>query len=228
MNQSELKEFLIISDRGKLSWTCDLESVKIFLNEILNLKEHWTSPGGEAKAVENDQLIVSWYGRKQSLTVREASSETIKAKLVKLVSKTPDNVDDPTLVSGEEDEASGSQKLIEATIPSLVRGFLVSSDNERENNSGEQMMEGKTSYCTRDQPRDSESIHKTDSDHPLETKIQKLELKMEESTNEFKANKLFFERATAELSGKCESTQARSQSMLNEREVAILTKENSE
>ena len=112
-------------------------------------------------------------------------------------------------------------KLVEikATISYLVRGFLGNSDNERGNYSGEQRMEGETSYCARDQPRDSESMRKTDSDHPLETKIQKLELKMEGITNEFKANKLFFERAIAQLSGKCESTQARSQILFDSNSV---------
>ena len=38
MNPSELKEFLKISDKGKLSWTGDFESLKIFLNEFLNIE----------------------------------------------------------------------------------------------------------------------------------------------------------------------------------------------
>ena len=58
--------------------------------------------------------------------------------------------------------------------------------------------------------------------------ILKLELKMEEISNEFEANKLFFEKAIAELSAKCESTQTRSQILFDEKEVANLRKENAE
>ena len=165
MNQSELKEYLTISDKGKLSWAGDFELLKIFLKEILNIRGQWSSPGGEAKAVENDKLIIRWYASKQSLTISGASSKAIKAKLVKLVNKAPDNIANSTLVSSEKDKANGNQKPIEATIPVLRHKFL-GIDNERENNSGEQTMEGETSYCERDQPRGSENIYKTDSDHP--------------------------------------------------------------
>ena len=98
MSPSELKEFLKISDKGKLSWTGDFESLKIFLNEFLNIEGQWSSPGDEAKALENDQLIIRWYGRKQSLTINGSSSETIRAELVKLVNKTADNTADSALL----------------------------------------------------------------------------------------------------------------------------------
>ena len=62
------------------------------MNEILNIKGHWSSPGGESKALENDEVIIRWYGSKQSLTVSGPSAEAIKAKFVELVNNAPNNI----------------------------------------------------------------------------------------------------------------------------------------
>ena len=152
MNLSELKEFLKISNKGKLSWIGDFESLKIFLN----IKGQWSSLGGEAKALENDQLIIRWCGRKQSLTINGSSSETVRGKLVKLVNKMADNAADSALVSSKEDEAYQNQKLVKVTIPVFMHKFLKSNNNERENNSGKQPMEGKASNHKRSTVRFSE------------------------------------------------------------------------
>ena len=66
MDVTKLKQFLSINKKEKLCWTGDFDSLKRFLNDILNVKGQWSSPGGEAKALYDEEVLIRWYGSKQS------------------------------------------------------------------------------------------------------------------------------------------------------------------
>ena len=148
MSEIELKKFLSITRKGKLSWTGDFGSMKVFLNDILKVKGQWSS-GGESEALESDEVLSRWYGSKQSLTVSGPSAEEIKAKFVELLNNGPENIvaDDSVAnasclnklghdsVLSTEDVADTNQKSIETSIAESSRKFslLESSVNERVN-----------------------------------------------------------------------------------------------
>lgn len=56
--RSDLNQFQIKTSKGKLSWTGDFNSLKILLDEILNIQGHWTSPGGGYKVLQTDFSLV--------------------------------------------------------------------------------------------------------------------------------------------------------------------------
>ena len=116
------------------------------------MKGQWSSPGGEAKALENEEVLIRWYGSKQSLTVSGPSAEALKAKCVELLNNGPDNIlvddsvtsgsvlvnelgHDCTLPSTEEEVVVANKTSIETSIAELSRKFslLESSVSERVN-----------------------------------------------------------------------------------------------
>ena len=56
------------------------------------MKGQWSSPGGESKALENEEVLIRWYESKQSLTVSGPSAEALEAKCVELLNNGPDNI----------------------------------------------------------------------------------------------------------------------------------------
>ena len=118
----------------------------------LKIKRQWSSPGRESKAFARDEVLICWYGSKQSLTVSGPSAQDIKAKFVQLLNNGPENIvahdsvanasclinklgHDSLLLSTEQDVPDTNQKSIETSIAELSRKFslLESSVNERVN-----------------------------------------------------------------------------------------------
>ena len=105
--------------------------------------------GGECKALENGDVLILWYGSKQSLTVSGLSAEAIKAKCAELLNNGPDNiVGDDSMTSGsllvnefghgcallstEEDVGHANKTSIETAIVELSRKFSVLESSVRE------------------------------------------------------------------------------------------------
>ncbi|CAB4040629.1 Hypothetical predicted protein [Paramuricea clavata] len=70
------------NDKGKLIWADSLESLKLFVEEVLNIANGiWICPGGEAKQFKNKDLDIRWYPTTKSITVSGNLENEIKEKL---------------------------------------------------------------------------------------------------------------------------------------------------
>ncbi|CAB4044712.1 Furin, partial, partial [Paramuricea clavata] len=75
------------NDKGKLIWVDSLESLKLFVEEVLNIANGiWICPGGEAKQFKSKDLDIRWYPTTKSITVSGNLENEIKEKLHSLAS----------------------------------------------------------------------------------------------------------------------------------------------
>jgi hypothetical protein len=86
---------MLIHDGDTYLWTGSLADLKCFVDEILNLKGKWSSPGGEAKlfcATKSD-LVIKWFGwRSQKLVIQADNAENfLTQKFESLVNKSKGN-----------------------------------------------------------------------------------------------------------------------------------------
>ena len=89
MNQSNDNSSLIhslsLNSKGKLIWTDSLDSLQDFVEEALNLTEgKWSSPGGDTKMYESQDVAIKWHMKTQTLTVHEGKNSQIEEKLMSL------------------------------------------------------------------------------------------------------------------------------------------------
>ena len=89
MNQSNDNSSLIhslsLNSKGKLIWTDSLDSLQDFVEEALNLTEgKWSSPGGDTKMYESQDVAIKWHMKTQTLTVHEGENSQIEEKLMSL------------------------------------------------------------------------------------------------------------------------------------------------
>ena len=119
---------------SKLRWRGNLETLKSFIANELNLTGKWTSPGGDVKAFTNDNdyitedetIKIKWYQGKNILTIQGVKSQDIEDKIrdeMQKISHTgegeskdeQDNVSlDQTALNQTELQHLHSEKLIEA------------------------------------------------------------------------------------------------------------------
>lgn len=119
---------------SKLKWRGNLETLKSFISNELNLTGKWTSPGGDVKAFTNDDgyitedetIKIKWYQGKKILTVQGVKSQDIEDKIhveIQKISHTgegesKDEQDkaslDQTALNQTELQHLHSEKLIEA------------------------------------------------------------------------------------------------------------------
>lgn len=97
------------TNKLKLSWTGDYESLKEFVSEYLGLNGVWSSPGGEKKTfTDNGSISISWLKNKKVLSCTGLDS-IISSKLVALVCYDKDSdkieVDPSTTTITRTDEA---------------------------------------------------------------------------------------------------------------------------
>ena len=93
------------------------ESLKLFVQSDLNIKEQWLSPGNDLKQFVSKDYAMKWYGkRKQKLVIiRDDVTESLRQKLDKFA--TSNRVNDR---EGEQyREAEGDLNLGEVTGKSL-------------------------------------------------------------------------------------------------------------
>lgn len=60
------KNHLEHKEDGKVKWLGDLERLKCFVFDLFG-EGKWSSPGGSAKSFRNDLVVITWYGKKNSL-----------------------------------------------------------------------------------------------------------------------------------------------------------------
>ena len=94
----------------RLIWGGDFDYLKKFVEEGLQQRGKWSSPGGTAKAFKSrdTKLTLTWYrGKNQTLSLQGKDSPVLKEKLINLVrSKDPSSAQFNSSPSPESTEAS--------------------------------------------------------------------------------------------------------------------------
>ena len=81
----------------KLVWLNDLDSLKNFVVNVLQLQGKWLTPGGNTKQFKssNGNVIINWYNKKQqTLNFQGRDGPGLKDKLVELVREKPGTLTD--------------------------------------------------------------------------------------------------------------------------------------
>ncbi|CAB3992225.1 ---NA---, partial [Paramuricea clavata] len=78
-------------------WLKTFEDLKCFINEALNIKGRWKSPGGDVKVFRSDgegEFVIKWHGpRSKKLIIQsDNAEENLKSKLESLIDQGPSNV----------------------------------------------------------------------------------------------------------------------------------------
>lgn len=90
--ESKLKEqykyndsFCLGYDGDRLKWTADFKLLKLFVDQIIELRGKWTSPGGNAKKFicNGSDTTLTWYpGKQNTLILHGEQSYTLRNKLL--------------------------------------------------------------------------------------------------------------------------------------------------
>jgi hypothetical protein len=78
-------------------WLKTFEDLKCFINEVLNIKGRWKSPGGDVKVFRSDgegEFVIKWHGpRLKKLIIQsDNAEENLKSKLESLIDQGPSNI----------------------------------------------------------------------------------------------------------------------------------------
>ena len=65
-NNINVVKYLNITEKGKLRWTGSFEYLEILMNELLETRTKWSSPGGHCKLLEMDTFEMRWYSNNYS------------------------------------------------------------------------------------------------------------------------------------------------------------------
>lgn len=69
----------------RLAWDGDHESLKTFVEDILQLEGNWSSPGGEKKVFINNNITIQWWKNKKVLAVEGKEANKTTCFLLKLI-----------------------------------------------------------------------------------------------------------------------------------------------
>ena len=73
-------------DRKRLKWTASYELLKVFVDQTIELKGKWTSPGGSSKkfVCNGSDTTLTWYpGKQNTLTLHGESSTVLFNAMIK-------------------------------------------------------------------------------------------------------------------------------------------------
>ena len=76
-------KYLIVNSKGKFKWNGSFEEPKSLMNVLTMQETKWTTPSGNCKLFETNDLTVRWYynNNNNSLTINGTASKDIKFKL---------------------------------------------------------------------------------------------------------------------------------------------------
>ena len=107
-NTPNAEKYLLLTNKGKLKWRGEFESLQVFLEKDLNIKGKWTSASG-VKLLKTDDLQIRWYNSQQeTLTLNGAKAEEYKS-LLEAKASILDITDTTESVDNELHEASQLQ-----------------------------------------------------------------------------------------------------------------------
>lgn len=114
ISQSESTKSLFITSKGKLKWNGSFNSLQQFVDEILNIKGKWSSPGGGSKVLQGDEIIIRWYyGNNNTLTLAGSCADELKLKLNSLANSYFESTED----FEDKEEGDGQLKLKPNEMP---------------------------------------------------------------------------------------------------------------
>ncbi len=103
-------KYLSVTDNGKLKWNASFESLKVLMNNLLEIQTTWTLPGGDCRQLEHGNSILRWYSKSNSLTITGEGSEDLKSQLRMIINlNTSDTLTSEALsYTGEKSEGDYS------------------------------------------------------------------------------------------------------------------------
>lgn len=109
---------LAITDKGKCKWKGEFKSLQKFVEEVLEIKGKWTSPGGGSKQIKTEDISIRWYEQNQTITLSGSKAEECRRCLEHLAKISIENTDvsegnqSPLNLSRTEDEDGQDQTVI--------------------------------------------------------------------------------------------------------------------
>ena len=100
-----------IGKQDKLKWTGDLDSLKKFFADKLNVYGRWKSPGGGAWQLANEELSITWYTNSKSILLQGTRGKEIKKKVEAMLAK--DNNDCVYSIVNESDAENEYEVMAE-------------------------------------------------------------------------------------------------------------------
>jgi hypothetical protein len=103
-------KYLSVTDNGKLKWNASFESLKVLMNNLLEIQTTWTLPGGDCRQLEHGNSTLRWYSKSNSLTITGEGSEDLKSQLRMIINlNTSDTLTSEALsYTGEKSEGDYS------------------------------------------------------------------------------------------------------------------------
>ena len=102
----------LLYDNGKYWWTGSLDELKQFVDENLEIKGKWTSPGGNVKLFNATDIVIKWNGpRSQKLTIEADNNDHyLEEKFEKLsVGRRDEQVSEGKLYTKKDDTLKSSE-----------------------------------------------------------------------------------------------------------------------
>ena len=125
-NTPNAEKYLLLTNKGKLKWRGEFESLQVFLEKDLNIKGKWTSASG-TKLLITDDLQIRWYNSQQeTLTLNGPKAEEYKSLLeakasILDITDTTESVDNE-LHEASQQQTSASEALNTTSVdPSLYK-----------------------------------------------------------------------------------------------------------
>ena len=81
VNLSTIRECLSITKKGNLNWIGSFDDLKDLIEQLEVSPVKWSSPGGDSKLCESEDLAVRWYTTTGNITIKREKADEIKNKL---------------------------------------------------------------------------------------------------------------------------------------------------
>ena len=106
---------MVISDKGSIYWNGDLKNLQDFFKSLDLPIAKWSSPGGDCKLYESEDIAIRWYTKKGTITLNGERSDEIRDKIIqKCLTFKPAEVSSKSIEAEEIDELNKS--LVEGSV----------------------------------------------------------------------------------------------------------------
>lgn len=73
---------LLVTEKGSLKWLSDYEELCHVIERLQLQPGKWTTPRGQCKQFENNDVIICWYAKSGTLTLKGSKADEIKEKIL--------------------------------------------------------------------------------------------------------------------------------------------------
>ncbi|CAB3997496.1 Hypothetical predicted protein [Paramuricea clavata] len=105
---------LLLTNKGKLRWRGEFESLQIFLEKDLNIRGKWISASG-AKLLKTEDIQIRWYSQQETITLNGPKAEEYKS-LLKAKGSVLDITETTESVDKEMSEASQQEVSVSEAL----------------------------------------------------------------------------------------------------------------